>query len=70
MNTPSGYLSGSAVPPATPNSARLGRTLAWLCLLVTLAGLFSGCARMKQYSLDSWDGPLPMHDLRYVQSDP
>jgi hypothetical protein len=70
MNTQSGDLAGGAVTPAPPNSTRLGRTLASLCLLMTAVGLFSGCARMKQYSLDSWNGPLPMHDLRYVQSDP
>jgi hypothetical protein len=41
-----------------------------LLLLGTAAGLLSGCARVKQYSLDSWQGPLPMHDMRYVTTDP
>jgi hypothetical protein len=34
------------------------------------AALFTGCAELKQYSIDSWPGPLPMHDLRYVDVDP
>jgi hypothetical protein len=34
------------------------------------ASLLVGCAHVKQYSIDSWQGPLPMHDLTYVQGDP
>jgi hypothetical protein len=68
MNSQPGYLPDPTVQTGTCRS--FIHRLALLCLLLTAAGLFSGCARMKQYSLDSWQGPLPMHDLHYVQNDP
>ncbi len=64
MNSQPGYLAATRSFPLSL------RVLAWLCLCVLSAGLLSGCARMKQYSLDSWQGPLPMHDLKYVEADP
>jgi hypothetical protein len=61
----------------TSRPQRLAKTLSspfWralpLFLLVAAAGASSGCARLKQYSVDSWQGPLPMTDIRYVESDP
>jgi hypothetical protein len=60
----------SAVTARIPYRHQVGRASALFCLLLIAASLFSGCERMKQYSLDSWQGPLPVHDLRYVQSDP
>lgn len=51
-------------PPFSP------KWMAQACCLIAMAGLFSGCARLKQYSLDSWQGPIPMHDLQYVEGMP
>ncbi|MFO1498066.1 MAG: hypothetical protein U1G07_06675 [Verrucomicrobiota bacterium] len=48
-------------------SGQFARALGLFCLLVASVVLFSGCARMKQYSIDSWQGPLPMTDVGYVQ---
>lgn len=42
---------------------RLG---ALFCLFAISAALLSGCARLKQYSVDSWQGPLPVRDMEYV----
>ena|ERR1051325_8923593 len=70
MNSQSACASAGKVQTETSMSFHLGRILACVALLMISATCFSGCARMKQYSLDSWAGPLPMHDLRYVQSDP
>lgn len=32
--------------------------------------VLSGCAHLEQYSIDSWDGPMPMADLRNLQAGP
>ncbi len=53
-----------------------GQSAAWwpravlLCGLICLAGLMTGCSHIKQYSIDSYAGPLPTHDLRYTGVDP
>jgi hypothetical protein len=44
--------------------------MALLVLLVVSGALVSGCARMKQYSVDSWQGPLPLSDRNLVVVDP
>jgi hypothetical protein len=46
--------------------------MAGMAVALMLAGAFltSGCARIKQYSVDSWQGPLPMTDIQYVEVDP
>jgi hypothetical protein len=69
MNSQPGY-SHATVQAGHSTLNRFGRAFPLFCLLIAAAGLFSGCARMRQYSLDSWQGPLPMEDLRYVQQDP
>jgi hypothetical protein len=69
MNSQPGY-ADATVQAGHPTLNRFGRALSLFCLLIAAASLFSGCARMRQYSLDSWQGPLPMEDLRYVQQDP
>lgn len=51
--------------PACRVSLRLG---ALFCLLLFTAGLLSGCARLKQYSVDSWQGPLPVRDMAYAEN--
>ncbi len=38
--------------------------------LVFLAALLVGCASIKQYSIESYEGPMPTHDLRYTGIDP
>lgn len=52
--------------PACRVSLRLG---ALFCLLLFTAGLLSGCARLKQYSVDSWQGPLPVRDMAYAENE-
>ena len=37
-----------------------------LCLGI-IALMQIGCAQTKQYSIDSYGGMLPMHDLQYVE---
>jgi hypothetical protein len=44
--------------------------MVFICLLAAASSFASGCARTRQYSLESWQGPLPLHDLHYVQSEP
>lgn len=43
------------------------RCLAFLGLLVLLTAGSTGCARVRQYSIDTWQGPLPMADVHYVE---
>jgi hypothetical protein len=65
------HLADSSLNQGHTPSTRLGRfsrRLALLGLLLIGAGALSGCVQLKQYSIESWDGPLPMSDLRYVQS--
>jgi len=38
--------------------------------LLLLTGLLTGCAAIKQYSIDSWQGPLPARDMKYVNAEP
>jgi hypothetical protein len=41
-------------------------------LLLWIAGviLLTGCASIRQYSIESYQGTMPMHDLRYAGIDP
>ena len=61
MNWQQGRLP-TVVPASMASSGHRSRLLALFCLLTIAAGLSSGCARLKQYSLDSYQGPLPMED--------
>jgi hypothetical protein len=45
------------------------KTPALLCLLALVAGLLTGCAHVQRYSIESWDGPLPLADIQRTQSD-
>jgi hypothetical protein len=54
---------------AARESTRTIRTPALLCLLALVAGLLTGCAHVKRYSIESWDGPLPLADLHHVNPD-
>jgi hypothetical protein len=67
MNSQPGYASVTTVRAGNPKFP--GRAVALFVILMTAASLLSGCARIKQYSLDSWQGTLPMHDLKYVSGD-
>ena len=70
MNTHPDALINSETKAGVPGWRWFGRGIALGALLVMAAGLLSGCANLKQYSIDSWEGPMPMHDLVYVQGDP
>jgi hypothetical protein len=48
--------------------APIGRFLGLLAIALTAGFFLSGCAEMRQYSINSWQGPMPMNDVRYVQS--
>ena len=48
---------------------RASRVVVLLLLLAACGILVSGCARMKQYSVESWQGPLPLSDRGLVQVD-
>lgn len=38
-------------------------------LLVLVAGLFSGCTSVKNYSIRSYQGPLPLEDYKYMDEE-
>jgi hypothetical protein len=67
MNSHRRLDSISTHPIEVPHRASRWRACAWLCVLATAATLLTGCAHIKQYSIDSWQGPLPIRDLHYVQ---
>jgi hypothetical protein len=50
------------------STGRFSAALLLLCLGLMTTVLCSGCARMKQYSIDSWQGPLPISDVKYVEA--
>jgi hypothetical protein len=49
--------------------SQLQKVLTWKSALVLLAFgiLFPGCAQMKEYSIDSYQGPMPLRDYRYLE---
>jgi hypothetical protein len=53
-----------------PYAARLSRLGALLWLAATASLFLTGCAEVRQYSINSWAGPLPMSDFTYVQQAP
>lgn len=37
-----------------------------ILVLIIAAGSFAGCARIRQYSIESYQGPFPIHDREYL----
>jgi hypothetical protein len=47
-------------------SSALGRKIAFCLLMVFLGFGLSGCTHVKEYSIQSYQGPMPAVDLQYV----
>ena len=41
-----------------------------LVLILTPLFFSAGCARVKGYSINSYQGPMPMTDQRYLETPP
>jgi hypothetical protein len=45
------------------------KSLAPVLLMFAVLGILTGCAAVQNYSLRSYQGPLPMQDYRYVNAE-
>lgn len=65
--------SSAALPipaksPTTPVSNMNKKMFSW-ALLVFVVGLSTGCNAIKNYSIRSYQGPLPLEDYRYMHEE-
>ena len=62
------YIVGLMNSRTFRKAARIGRFLSLLVAVSAAGFLLSGCGHMRQYSIDSWQGPMPLEDHHYLQS--
>jgi hypothetical protein len=43
--------------------------LIWLVLFTAMSFVLTGCTAVQNYSLRSYQGPLPIEDYRYVNPE-
>jgi hypothetical protein len=54
-------------PTSVRNGAGRSRWLLFFGVSTIAVLLLSGCGTVKEYSIRSWQGPLPLHDMEQQQ---